>query len=536
MKNFLLIIMSLLCFFNLEAQEKPKLIVGVVVDQMRVDYIYRYWDKFEENGFKRLVNEGFFCRNTHFNYIPTYTGPGHASIYTGTNPMTHGIIANDWYDRELNSKVYCVGDESVTGVGTDNESGKMSPKPLIAPTLGDAVRISNLFKGKSIGISIKDRGAILPAGHSANAAYWMDYESGKMVSSSYYMSDLPKWVKKFNSKNEADELAKEKWFPLLAIESYSESTKDLTPYETPLIKGQKPVFPYDVQRAIKEGDYYNFAYTPFANTLLRRFADECIINEDLGQDEYTDLLAISFSSTDLLGHAYGPHSLEIEDMYLRLDQELARLLDALDTRVGEGQYVFFLTADHGAAHVPKFLIDNKIPVGQFDKSRFVNELKASLLKEYGSENLIASYSNQQIFLNHSEMKASKLEFKRVTSSIREFALAFEGVANVLDTKEMQHPLPPDGFSKVAANGWNPQRSGDIAIQLLPGWMEHSGLGTTHGSSYSSDTHVPLLFFGFGVPHGESITEVDITQIAPTISFISRIEMPEASDHRPIEFK
>ncbi|MDP4663424.1 MAG: alkaline phosphatase family protein, partial [Salibacteraceae bacterium] len=258
------------------AQAKPKLVVGIIVDQMRTDYIYRYWDHYSENGFKRLAREGYFCKNAHFGYIPTYTGPGHASVYTGTSPMVHGIIANDWYDKNLKQEVYCASDESQTAVGIDkNEAaGQMSPSRMMAPSLGDAIRISNIFKGKSIGVSLKDRGAILPAGHSANAAYWLDYKTGKMISSSYYMQDLPKWVTQFNKEKNADALCKEPWTPMLALEYYTQSTEDNTPYEAALDGSGNPTFPYDMAAAVKSKGYYAFAKSPYGNTFLRKFAEQ----------------------------------------------------------------------------------------------------------------------------------------------------------------------------------------------------------------------------------------------------------------------
>jgi predicted AlkP superfamily pyrophosphatase or phosphodiesterase len=536
MRSLLILVVLQLSFFAGVSQGQPKLIVGIVVDQMRQDYLYRYWDKFEDDGFKRLINNGYYCRNVHFNYIPTYTAPGHASIFTGTTPMVNGIISNYWYDRDVDGNLYCVGDDNVNSVGTDNANGKMSPHRLLTTTLGDAVRQSNQFKGKSIGVSIKDRAAILPAGHSANAAYWMDYQSGNMITSTYYMTDLPKWVKSFNAKKIPDELVKMNWELSLAPELYIESTADNSPYEKALIEGRDPIFPYDVKQSIAQRGYYAFASTPYGNTYVRKFAEDVIINEDLGQDDHLDFLSISFSSPDMIGHSYGPQSMEIEDTYLKLDKEIALLLKALDQRVGVGNYSLFLTADHAAAPIPKYMSDNKIPVDYIDDEKFETELKAELELLFPSALLISNYSNQQVFVNHEELDKKGLESKKVHAVIKNFALNYPGVSNALDIKDLQHPLPPDQFSKLAAQGWNPQRSGDIIIQYLPGWMEYEGKGTTHGSSYAYDTHVPLIFFGWGVTKGETIEEIQITQIAPTMSILCRIGFPDASSHAPIIFK
>lgn len=517
------------------AQQKPKLVVGIVVDQMRTDYIYRYWNLYSDNGFKRLVNEGYFCKNAHFNYIPTYTGPGHASVYTGTTPMVHGIIANDWHDKISKQEVYCASDSSQKAVGIDPnaEAGQMSPARMMAPSLGDAIRVASVFKGKSVGVSLKDRACILPAGHSANAAYWMDFKTGKMISSTYYMNQLPKWVQQWNNEKHADQLAKDGWNLLLSPEFYNQSTEDNTPYEAALNGSNNPTFPYDMEEAIKKKGYYAFAKSPFGNTFLRQFAEHALISEDLGDDEYTDLLAISFSSTDIIGHSYGPQSMEIEDTYLRLDEELALLMEALDQRVGKGEYVLFLTADHAGAQVPQFMKDNKIPADYFDAKGFTEGLNSVVKTTFSIDGLIESYSNQQIFYNHALMKSNNFSVEQMDAVVREFALSFTGVSNVLTNEQLQHPLPQDNFSKLAQNGWNPLRSGDVVVQYLPGWMSYSHQGTTHGSSYTYDTHVPLFFYGFGVNQGTCVDEVDITQIVPTICIISSIAFPDASNHQPV---
>jgi len=517
-----------------QSQEKPKLIVGIVVDQMRADYIHRYWDVFEDDGFKKLVNEGFFCKNTHFNYVPTYTGPGHASIYTGTTPMNHGIIANTWFDKHTGESQYCAGDDDRKTVGSDTDKGEMSPKNMLAPSLGDAVRIASQFKGKSIGISIKDRGAILPAGHSANAAYWMDYNNGKMITSDYYMESLPTWIEAFNGKKHPDNLASQGWELSLAPEFYTASTQDNTPYERSLNEGVDPVFPYDVEVAIKADSYYKFACTPHGNTLLRLMADQCIVNEKLGQDEHTDLLAISFSSPDMIGHMYGPQSMEIEDTYIKLDREIALLIKSLNDRVGEGNYMLFLTADHAAAQVPAYLADHKIPVDYFDAEGLEKALSQASIDRFG-EDLIQNISNQQVFIDRAKLNETKLELKTVTQAIAAAALEYPGVANALDIKQLQHALPPDQFAQMASLGWNPLRSGDVVIQYLPGWMSYKNKGTTHGSSFNYDSHVPLLFYGAGIEQGESIEPVRITQIVPTVCLISNIALPDASEHEPVDF-
>jgi predicted AlkP superfamily pyrophosphatase or phosphodiesterase len=533
MKFRLLLFLSLFYSIQLGAQNQPKLVVGIVVDQMRADYLYRYWEKFGDDGFKRLIREGFQCKNAHYNYIPTYTAPGHASIFTGTTPMNHGIIANDWFDKSSGRSVYCVDDPNMKAVGTQETSGQRSPHRLLATTLGDAIRISTQFKGKSIGISLKDRSAILPIGHSGNAAYWFDYKSGNFITSSYYQESLPAWVKAFNQKRYPDELSKKGWHPSLALDYYKESTSDDTPYERVFAPATAPTFPYDLPAMIKAKDYSVFAFSPFGNTILRLLADHAIVDEDLGQDEYTDLLTLSFSTPDIAGHAFGPQSIEIEDIYIRLDQEIAALLTILDERVGKDEYTLFLTADHAAAQVPAYMKDNRIPMDYFDGDAFEAQLASHLNEQFGQGEWVLNYSNQQVFLNHDLIDQEGKETKGLMEEVVRITLDYPGVSKEQILNQLQHPLPDDQFARMARMGWNPLRSGDVTIQYLVGWLDYPHTGTSHGSAYNYDSHVPLIFYGKGVAQGLSVDPVDITQIAPTVSVLSSIAFPEISDHRVI---
>lgn len=533
MNRYLVLFLALLLSKTAILQDQPKLIVGIVVDQMRADYISRYWDKLGDDGFKRLIREGFDCKNAHFNYIPTYTGPGHASVYTGTTPATHGIIANNWYDRAMEEMVYCVSDEEMKSVGTDTENGKMSPNRMLSPSLGDAVGIHNLFKGKVIGMSIKDRGAILPAGHSADAAYWFDYETGDFISSSYYMNELPKWVNDYNKKRNVDTYVKEGWNTLLPIDQYTESTADDTPYERSVTNSEKPVFPYDLKPAVDEHGYKILTTTPFGNTILRELAQECIKGEQLGTDNITDMLAISFSSTDMVGHMYGPQSIEVEDTYLKLDLELAALLKTLDEKVGKGEYVLFLTADHAAAQVPQFVQDNGMKANYVSNSELLDQMKTFLSERFKLDSAILNYSNQQVFLDMEEIRNAGKRPQMVTEALRDFLMKQEAVANVLTKNELRNLNSADEFTELAERGFHVKRSGDLLVQYLPGWMSYPVGGTTHGTSYNYDTHVPLLFFGKGVNQGVSYDYVTITQIASTICMMSDIALPDDASPKAI---
>ena len=295
---------------------RPKLVVGVVVDQMRYDYWYRYYNKYTEGGFKRLLHEGFTCRDHHYHYALTVTAAGHASVYTGSQPAIHGIVGNDWYDQRLGKRVYCVEDSSVKAVGTMNAvAGSMSPKNLMVSTITDQLRLATNYQSKTIGIALKDRGAILPAGHTANGAYWFDSKTGNWITSSFYRSDLPQWVSAYNGKKRPAELMKSGWQTLLPTEQYTESTADDQQYEYKLPGAQKAVFPYDLAGQL--GDVFGvIASTPHGNTITKEMALEALTHENLGRGEATDFLAVSFSSPDYVGHAFGPNSVEEEDIYL----------------------------------------------------------------------------------------------------------------------------------------------------------------------------------------------------------------------------
>lgn len=509
--------------------DSPKLVIGIIIDQMRYDYLTRYASKYGENGFKKLMNSGFNGREHHFSYMPTYTGPGHASVFTGTTPETHGIIANDWYDKQSKKYVYCAEDTLVKSVGGDFANENRSPRNLIVTTLADQIKLKSNGRGKSIGISIKDRGAILPAGKMGDAAYW--YKGGTdglMISSTYYMNDLPTWVKEFNAQKLPGKYLNQNWETLLPISEYTESHGDNSPYEHGIIKGKAPVFPYDLRAGQKEHGLSLLKEVPFGNDYLLAFAKATIDGEGLGQDSVMDFLSVSFSSPDYIGHDYGPNSIEVEDTYLRLDNNLAELIDFLDDRVGKDAYVLFLTADHGAAQVPQELKDQGAEVGYYSDSVILANANAHLLEKYGKSNLIESYSNFQFFLNHEVLLNNKRSSHEVSKEALKVSLKVPGVksgllANDLETKDFSN-----GVNGYVQKGWNMQRSGDVTLIMEPGWLsnkyEHKG-GTGHGSPWAYDTHVPLLIYGYGVRSGHTMRKTWVEDIVPTISSIIGVQPP-----------
>lgn len=523
-----------------QASEKPKLVVGIVVDQMRQEYLYRFYDKYGNGGLKRLMNDGFMLTNAHYNYVPTVTGPGHASVYTGTTPSIHGIIGNEYYDKITGKYVNCVEDSLYAAVGNTAVNGKLSPSRMIASTITDELKLYTQKKAKVVGVSIKDRGAILPAGHMADGAYWYDSKSGKFISSTYYMSALPTWVEKFNSQNLAGKFLSQVWETALPISQYTESGPDDTPYERLLSGKNKAVFPYDL-KAIrgKDKDFGLLSSTPFSNDYVELMAEAALAGEQMGKDDVTDFLCISFSAPDAIGHGHGPNAVEVEDTYIRLDKNIEALLKKLDQDVGQGKYLLFLTADHAVADVPQYLTDNKVPAGYFNDVQLKIKLDEYLASFYPGKSFIENISNQQIFLNQDafgkDPRASGLDVYLVTELIGKYLMAMDGVANYYTEATLrQGDYGEDGIKGKVIRGYHAKRSGDIVYILEPGWTEsESTRGTTHGSPYTYDTHIPALFYGSRVKKGASSRLHAITDIAPTISVLLRIKFPNGTTGQPV---
>jgi predicted AlkP superfamily pyrophosphatase or phosphodiesterase len=513
---------------------KPKLVVGIVVDQMRYDYLTRFYDHFGNDGFKRLVEEGFNCKNNHFNYAPTSTGPGHTSVYTGATPSVHGIIGNNWYDKELDTDVYCASDDSYTSVGTTSNAGQMSPHRMTVTTITDELRLNNQMRGKTIAIALKDRGAVLPGGHTANAAYWFHgANEGKWITSSYYMEQLPKWVIDFNSSGKAQSY-KKAWNTIKDIKDYRESGTDNNAYEG-LFEGEtSPIFPHSTTALLNKTENFDIIKaTPFGNSLTTDFVIEALKQEDLGKDEITDFLAVSFSSTDYVGHMYGVNSKEVQDTYIRLDEDLARLFKALDKNVGEGEYTVFLTADHGAIEVPAYLKDKKIPAGYIDNVANSKRLSEFLKYTYGTEDIMKNYSNYQLFLDHKIVKNLDLNLADVEREIAQEFLGYDAIDRVYTASQMWNNEYTKGIPYILQNGYNQKRSGDVLVVLKPGFISYSKTGSTHGSPQIYDTHAPLLFYGMGIKPGSTVNRTEIPDIAPTIAALLGISFPSGTNGKPI---
>lgn len=537
MRRSILLSLIILPFLSQGQKQRPKLVVGIVVDQMRYDYLTRFWGKYSDGGFKKLVNEGFNCKNANYNYMPTYTGPGHASIYTGTTPENHGIISNSWYNKFADNWMYCTGDSAEKTIGSETASGNMSPRNLVSTTITDELKLATNNRGKVIGISIKDRGAILPAGHKADAAYWYEGgDVGKWISSTFYMNELPKWLQKVNETNSPNKYLNGKWETVLPIKTYVESIADNNPYEGTFKGEEAPVFPHDL-KALRDSNY-NYSLiksTPFGNTILKELAFAAIEGEGLGNDDFTDFLAISFSSPDYIGHKYGPMSVEIEDTYLRLDKDIEEILNYLEKHFGSDEVLIFLTADHGAVNVPQYLIDNNLPAGYFNEEKLTVDLKSHLKKKYNTDTLVLSVSNYQVFLNHDYIAQNNLILRSIESEVARFLLAQKGISKAVTATSLRATEFRDRILANAQRGYHQVRSGDVLYVLESGWIPAGyNTGTTHGSPYSYDTHVPLLWYGAGVKQGQSDDFVVIPDIAATIAALLQIQMPSACTGAPIQ--
>ncbi len=533
------VLMVSLCFLNMvsaQQEAKPKLVVGIVVDQMRAEYLYRFQDNYTADGFKRLMGEGFNVKNMHYNYVPTTTGAGHSSVYTGTTPAHHGIVNNNWYSRAESRTVYCAEDMEVSLVDdpasmdpNKKENYSRSPKNLMANTITDELKLTTNGRSKVVGVSLKDRSAIFPSGHMADHAYWYHSGNGNFISSSYYAEKLPDWLIAFNKRKLSDSLMNLTWAPFLPMERYQNSNPDDSPFEKIYKGNKKSTFPYNLKKLRKQnGDFAMLTEVPFGNTVVTEMAMATIDGEGLGKGKDMDFLALSYSSTDYVGHYFGIRSKELEDTYVRLDRELARLLGHLDKTVGKGNYLVFLTADHAASDHPGFLEQKGLPGSSYDPNLIGQGLNEYLSKESGIQNCVSFIDNTQVYLAP-EIRTNPELLKKAALYLQNL----DSVKEVFVPALHEWNLTNSTIGEFVRNAYNSKNSGDILLHSFPGWMDQRDYGTTHGTAYTTDTHVPMLWYGWGVKQGWSVAPHTITQIAPTLSMLLDIPLPDASDRRPI---
>ncbi len=555
LRSFSIVLLFSIISIPLLSQEKtsnkPKLIVGIVIDQMRFDQLYKYEEKYSENGFKRLLREGYNFKNTHYNYIPTVTAAGHASIHTGTTPSMHGIIGNGWFDRHLNKEIENIEDTTTVVVGSGKQEIILgaSPRRLLTTTISDQLKLKTNLKSKVISISVKDRSAILSGGHLADAAYWYDFKNNtpNMVSSSYYLKELPKWVQAFNNLGLVDRYLNETWNTVHPIKTYTESIADNNNHEMILRGKEAPTFPYVFKEIRKEYQKLNAEYrliigSPRSNTLITEFAKKAIINESLGEDSITDMISVGYSATDVIGHTFGPDSIEGEDAFIRLDLEIASLLDFLDKKIGKEKYTLFLTSDHGAVPVASYLKKLRLPTGVARVKKYELELTAFLNTKYGKQEWIQEFDGEHIYFNRDLVQKNNLSLRELQQEAASFLMNQKEIKNVLTSFQLQTYQYTD-TRKLVQDGFYEKRSGDLILTFLPGVVQNRNSeilvedikGTTHGSGYNYDTHVPLVWFGNGIPkQGASVRKVAITDIASTLAMLFNLQLPSGNTGNPLE--
>lgn len=506
---------------------KPKLVVGLVIDQMRWDYLYRYSKLYGTGGFKRLLGQGFSCENTMIPYTPTVTAAGHTCIYTGSVPAVHGIVANDWVERETGTPMYCATDTTVMPVGSATlYEGRMSPRNMLTNTIGDELRLANNFRSKVIGIALKDRGGIFAAGHSANAAYWFDEKVSRWITSTYYTNELPKWVQQYNDRKVPDSLMGRDWTLLYDKSKYTESTDDDEPYERLLESDKSRTFPHKYQSVIGSNNYNAFRASPFGNTYTLDFAKEIIRNENMGMGTATDMLCISVSSTDYISHRFGPNSMEVEDAYLRLDKEIADFLNYLDRTVGKNNYLLFLSADHGAPQSSGFLKENKYTsAGSLSSGDMTKILNRFCNGKFGDSLLVKKIYDFQAYLNTKRIDSLGLNIKMVKKELVTYLKTMTEVWNAYDEEELETTILPTVVKEKLSNSYYFRRSGDIQYFYKPQYIEGAAGGTDHGAWYPYDSHIPLVWFGWNIKPGKTNREVYMTDIAPTLAAMLQVQMP-----------
>jgi len=531
MKTVLLYFLSIFISFNSFSQkrmpsEKPKLIITIFVEGMRYDYLYKYWDKFTDNGFKRLVNKGKYYQNAEYDYLYTKSASGYATVVTGSNPSQHGIVSDYWYKRLINTKKYCIFDKKQSALGSDNYDLRFSPNALLASTFSDELRLSDFKQSKVISISPKDYAAVLTGGHLADAAYWTDPKTAKWISSTYYFSQLPKWVVRFNEKKFPDIYLSKEWHTFFPIEKYENTLGDDNSFEIGFTGGQK-TFPYNLA-ALKNLSESNkiLNSTPFGNTYTKDFAISAMVNENLGKDNYCDYLNIAFTATGNITEKFGIRSVELEDTYIRLDRDLTHFLNFVNDFVGLENTVIILTSDRGSSDSPRLLREINMPGGFFKDKNAEVLLNSFLHALYGADKLIEYFDGSYLYLNRNKIEDLKLDLNEIQQKISSLLVDFTGVSNALTSYNLENRNYTSGMQMRAQNSYQKKRSGDVSVILEPGYVPGSDVG--YGSGYRNFTHVPLIFYGWKIKKGKTEVPVSMTDIAPTLASFLKTAYPNAS--------
>ncbi|MFN8210321.1 MAG: alkaline phosphatase family protein [Bacteroidales bacterium] len=541
--SFLSIVFAVIFTFRASPQgayippDKPRLVVGIVVDQMRYDQLERLRDRFGENGIRRLLNEGTYYKNAGYDYMLTQSAPGHATIATGSEPSLHGITSDSWYVLLKNEMLYCTQDNTVNPVGGSYESGMHSPVNLLSSTFSDELAIASGGKARIYSIGMRESSAILSGGHSAKGAYWYDNTTGTWMSSTWYGDSLPAWVNDFNALKYPESLLNSIWTPLKDPSNYADCLPDSNNFEQGF--NGRNYFPYDLKKMSTKGflnskkDYALLRETPYGNSYTADFAIRLMKEEGLGKDDVTDFLSISFSATDNIGHRFGPTSVEAADAIYRLDEDIARILKYLNDSLGKKNVLVYFTAAHGVSEIPAILEKNRISAGYFRQNQALQLLKSYLNAVYGQGDWVKGYFEKQVFLNRVLIEDAKIPLEEIQKKVARFLVQFSGVASAYPYSAFEANDFGNGHLKRIVNNFTPQRSGDVIITLNPGWVEKNDYVTDHNSPYEYDSHVPLIWYGWAVNRATVTRKVNITDIAATLSSLCKVPFPNACTGEPM---
>jgi predicted AlkP superfamily pyrophosphatase or phosphodiesterase len=535
MKNVLLFLAAFLLKPLLFSQdrnvppEKPKLVISIIVSEMRYDYINRYWNNFAADGFKKLFSNGSIYINAHHDYLIAESGPGYASVATGAYPDVHGIVSNYWFERLKNTVSFCIEDDKMKSIGGSYEGGKFSPSRMLALTTSDQLKISSSFKSKVISVSLDPVASVISGGHIADAAYWYDTSSGKWVSSTFYMNDIPAWLQEFNAKDLPNTYLTRIWEPLLPLENYKNLNRNGVDKQAGL--GGVKSFPYNLEDISslkrKQVNYAILRQTPFGNTFTKDLAIASIINENLGKGEQTDWLSVGFSANSYIGKNFSSWSPEMEDTYIRLDQDIAHFLDFIDETLGMKNVLIYLTAENAIANEPSFMLEHRLPSGYFNYNSALSLLRTYLNVVYGTGDWVKYYYSQQIFLNRDLIDNSRLSHEEFQNRVAGFMVQFEGVSNALTSENLMQNNYTHGVFEKMQKTFNQKRSGDVILGLTPGWVETS-TERQGSSSLRYDSHVPLIFYGWRTGRSVVSRNVSLTSITPTISVLLNMSRPASA--------
>jgi arylsulfatase A-like enzyme len=527
--------------------KRPRLVLLIVVDQFRYDFLGRFDDLFVKNGLKRLMTEGASWTQANYDHTPTYTAPGHATMMTGAWPAETGIVGNDWPDRDSGKFVTSVSDTTAVLLGGAEGDAASSPRRLMASTLGDELRLQTNDRSKVIGISVKDRSAILPVGRHANAAYWINQRTGRMVSSNYYFNQLPAWVQSYNETRPADKFYGAKWERLLPESEYLKRAGLDSPVWENIgnVAGDTNAFPHTVTGgAVSPNTNFYLALdsTPFSNDLLLSFAQQAITNEKLGEDDDTDVLSISFSANDYIGHRYGPYSHEAMDITLRVDRSIAALLDFVNARVGLQNTIVAFTADHGVAPIPEHASALNLPGGRIKGEDVLRAMRLGISARYNPKNTQPDptsdyvqkfgdrdgFYNGNLYFNPVATRRDGINSEELERTACEAAMTVPGITRCFTRTQLQSGAiaPADPLARRVLHGFYPRRSGDVVVVYEAfKYLDAITIPATHGSPYSYDTHVPLMIMGAGITPGRYAQPATPADLAPTLAAVLGVQAP-----------